>query len=508
MAENGSPERGDGRSEGPAKGGPWDNPYTTRTPIPAPRPQDQPIPSGDIRRVIERTVGAGDPVRNDPAFQLPHDALNDPGTRERATRVYRDVPIVTIQNAWTVPDVRRALWSHMSGMFELSGQLMDSMLGDDRVQATLGSRLSGLFGREVRSEPANDSRAAREVQDAWMSHFPVMLSSGAIPESQVHTIFMGVGNGQILWDISDPKIPFKPYPRPWHPRYEYFDWITRKYIAISQDGNLPVLPGDGKWYQNAPFGSYRGFVRGAVRAVAEPWLIRHFAIRDWARFSEVHGLPTRIGYSPSTADPGERSQFEQRIACLGSEPTLLIARGVDKESKDTGYGYELVEAESTSWEAFPGLRDQCDMAIVLAIMFQNLTTEVSGGAFASTKSHMDIRQQGLQHDNAGWKATLHRDFARPFAFLNYGDASLAPWTYFDVTSREDYANNAKQWQAFGTGLEVLRRGGIKFKDQAAVRDFAKKRFNLSEMPEFDITDPVGHLPGEQPGSTPTKDEED
>ena len=507
MAENGAP-RGDGRSEGPAKGGVWDSPWATRQPIPLPvRPQDQPIPTDQIRERIERIVGAGDPVRNDPGFQAPHDQLKDPGTRRRATLVYRDVPIVTIQNSWTVPDVRQALWTHMSGMFELSGQLMDSMLGDDRVQATLGSRLSGLFGREVRSEPANDSAAAREVHDAWMSVFPAMLDSGALPESHVHTIFMGTGAGQILWDTSDPKIPFKPHPRPWHPRYEYFDWITRKYIAISQDGNLPILPGDGKWYLNAPFGSYRGFVRGAVRAVAEPWLIRHFAIRDWARFSEVHGMPTRVGYTPSTADPGERSQFEDRIACLGSEPTLLIARGVDKESKDTGYGYELVEAESTSWEAFPGLRDHCDMAIVLAIMFQNLTTEVSGGAFASTKSHMDIRQQGLQQDNAGWKATIHRDFARPFAYLNYGDADLAPWTWFDVKSREDFANNAKQWQAFGTGLEVLRRGGVKFKDQLEVRKFALKAFNLADMPEFEITDPVGHLPTEGAAKPAEKDDE-
>ena len=492
MAENGS-AGGDGRSEGSAKGSVWDSPWTRRAPI----PPSQAIPTDQIRERIERITGAGTIVRNDPAFQVPHDPLNDPGTRARTDLVYRDVPIVTIQNAWTVPDVRQALWSHMSGMFEISGQLMDSMLGDDRVQATLGSRLSGLFGREVRSEPANDSRAAREVQDAWMEHFPTMLSSGALPESHVHTIFMGTGAGQILWDTTDPKVPFKPHPRPWHPRYSYFDWITRKYVAISQDGNLPILPGDGKWYLNAPFGSYRGFVRGAVRAVAEPWLIRHFAIRDWARFSEVHGLPTRVGFTPATADPGERAQFEQRIASLGSEPCLLIARGVDSQSKDTGYGYELVEAQSNSWQAFPGLRDHCDMAIVLAIMFQNLTTEVSGGAFASTKSHMDIRQQGLQQDNMGWKATIHRDFARPFAFLNYGDAALAPWTYFDVTSREDYANNAKQWQAFGTGLEVLRRGGIEFEDEAAVREFARKRFNLAEMPTFKITDPVGHLPSEE-----------
>lgn len=506
MAENGVP-KGDGRTQGPPKGSPMDSPWTG-APIPQGDSTKRPIPADEVRQRIERITGSTNNslTRNDPGFQNPSDAL-DAGTRARSSIVYRDVPIVTIQNSWTVPEVRTALWSHMSGIFEMSGQLMDSMLGDDRVQATLGSRVSGLFGREVRVVPANDSRAAREVADAWEEHIPAFISSYAIPESHVSSIFMGFGPGQILWDTSDPKVPFRPHARPWHPRYTWFDWVSRHYIAISQDGNLPIIPGDGKWYLNAPFGTYRGFVRGAVRAVAEPWLIRHWAIRDWARFSEVHGLPTRVGYTPSTADPGERSQFEQRIAMLGSEPTLLIPRGVDKESKDTGYGYELVEADSRSWEAFPGLRDHCDMAIVLALMFQNLTTEVSGGAFAATKSHMDIRQQGIQQDNSSWKSTIHRDFARPFAFLNFGDASLAPMTSWDITARDDYANNAKQFQAFGTAVETLRRGGIKFKSVEELRSFAQRKMNLGIFPDFEITEPVGHLPGKQDDAAP-KDEED
>jgi phage gp29-like protein len=383
----------------------------------------------------------------------------------------------------------------MVGIFEVSGQLMDSMLGDDRVQSTLGSRLSGLFSREIRSEPANDSSAAREVHDAWMAHFPEMLASYAIPETMVYSIFMGFGPGQILWDTTGKL--WKPYPRPWHPRYTFYEWVTRKYVAISQDGNIPIFPGDGKWYMHTPYGSYRGFVRGAVRAVAEPWIIRHFAIRDWARFSEVHGLPTRVGYTPAVADPAERSLFEQNLATLGSEPTLLVPRGVDKESKDTGYGYELVEATSTAWEAFPGLRDHCDMAIVLALLFQNLTTEVKGGSFAATKAHMDVRQQAIAQDNASWKTTFHRDFARPFSFLNFGDADLAPWVWFDTTPREDYEANAKQFSEFGKAIQLLRHAGIEFTDAEQVRDFARKRFNLAELPDFKFVAPVG--PGSGPG---------
>jgi len=55
----------------------------------------------------------------------------------------------------------------MVGFFESSAQMADSILGDDRVQATLGSRIGGLFGSEIRFKAANDSAAAKEVLEAW-----------------------------------------------------------------------------------------------------------------------------------------------------------------------------------------------------------------------------------------------------------------------------------------------------------------------------------------------------
>ncbi len=474
MTANGSGSGPLGPSGYPAGSLP-DTPYAT------------PIPVEQVGRAIQRSVGSTDPnaiPRNDPAFQPPTDPLTDP-YRTRPGIVFRDLPIITIQNSWTVAGVRAALQAHMEGIFELSGQLVDSMLGDDRVQATLGSRISGLFGREVQHTPPDDSSAARECLDAWSDHWPAFASSYAMPESQAYSIFMGWMPGQLLWDTGG-KI-WKPYARPWHPRFTFYHWPARKYVAISQDGLIPITAGDGKWYLHAPYGSYRGWLRGAVRSVAEPWLIRHFAMRDWARYSEVHGLPTRIGYTPASADPGERAKFEASIANLGSDSAMLIPRGIEPNQ---GYDYELREAAAGNWEAFPGLIDRCDMSIVLAIMFQNLTTEVQGGAFAAAKAHMDIREQGLQWDNAAWSQTVYRDFARPFAYLNFGDAELAPRTTWDVAPLSRYADNAEAFQKFGQAFNQMRLAGAKFKDAGEVRRFAKKEFGLLHFPDFEMVDPT------------------
>lgn len=468
---------------GPPKGSSADSPYA-----------GQPIPLEQQRRVIDdRTGYGGPPYKGDPAFQLPVDPLKQGGVRSRTQLVYRDIPIVTIQNSWVPQQVINSLQAHMTGIFETSAQMVDSMLGDDRVQATLGSRLSGLFGSEVRHRAATNkrvagSRAARECLDAWSEWWPSFWEGFALPLSHVYGIFMGFSPSQLLWDTSGDI--WGPKLRPWHPRFVYYNWDVRRYVAISMDGGIPVYPGDGKWVLHAPFGADRGWVRGAVRSVAEPWLIRHYAIRDWAGFSEIHGFPIRKAIVPASSQVEERQLFQTQVSALGSNTSILLPQGMDAKNGGNAYDLQLLEATDTAWESFPGLRDHCDMAIVLAIMFQNLTTEVSGGAFAATQSHMDIRQGGIRGDNEGWRSTLYSQVIRPFALINFGDADLACVTDWDVRARTDYESNAKQFQQFGTAIEVLRRGGVKFKDSKMVRKFAREAFGLEKLPDFDIVDPV------------------
>lgn len=448
------------------------------------------IPMSDLAKMYG---GAPQKITEDPAYE----ALEplDKSTRTRAELVYRELPLTTVQNTWTVEQARGALYAHMTGIFYSSGALYDSILGDDRVMATLGSRVTGLFGRDVRFEPADDSAAAKECLDAWRdAGWPAVSCGAGLSQLHVYTIGMGFGHAQVCWDTRKPV--WVPRLRVWHPTYEYWHWPSWRFRALTLDGEVTINAGDAKWVEHAPYGSYRGWVRGAIRALTEPWMLRHFAFRDMARFSEVHGLPIRKAWTPAVADPGERAQFADAVARLGQETTILLARGVDPTNSD-GYDLELLEAKDRSWEVFGGLIDRCDMAIVLALMYQNLTTEVTGGSYAAANVHADIRDSALQGDNAAWRHTIHEQIARPFAWLNFGDPDLAPYTYWDVEPRAHVEGNAKMFMSFAQGIDTLRRGGVEFKDPQEVRAFAAKRFSLDGLPDFTITDPVASGLGEQ-----------
>lgn len=449
-------------------------------------PYAQQIPASQYTRAIEQQLGGGAVIRqDDPAFQPPHDPLLGRDKNAVTRIVPRDLPLVESITTWTVDQIRSALRSHVWGIYEWSGQLCDAVLGDDRVQATLGSLLTGLFSRELQFKPANDSLAAKECCDAWVKIFPSFETNAAASQMSAYAKLMGWMPATINWDTDGPIAC--PYLYPWHPRYTYYHWPLRKYVALTQDGQMPIIPGNGKWMLYAPYGEYRGWIRGAIRAVAFPWLMRHWALRDWARFAEKHGIPIVKATCPASAEQGQRDAFATALTQMATETTIMVSEGNDGTNR---YDVEIVEPKDTAWEAFPGLRDHCDMAIVLALMMQNLTTEVKGGSFAATSSHMDIRQGGIQAENSNWYHAVREQVARPFAWLNFGDASLAPYTTRDVTPREEYASNADQFAKFGTAIEVLRRGGVKFSDSEQVKRFARERFGLAGLPDFEIVDPV------------------
>jgi hypothetical protein len=423
------------------------------------------------------------------AFAPPAPLLGS-GTGAVASVIYRDLPLITIATDWDVPAVRAALRSNMMGTFDAPAQLADATLGDDRVQATMGSRVAGLLGRETIFEPANDSAAARECCDAWIDCWDGVGGYGSLGWMLAYSAIMGWSVSQIVWDTSRPwrgTDLWRPLLRPWHPRYSYYHWTLRRFIALSQEGQIAIEPGNGKWAMLAPWGDYRPWVFGCLRAIAEPWLLRHYAFRDWGRFTEVHGIPTRLAGCPASASPVQRAQYEQALTRLTSETTILLAKGLEGQGSD--YTLDLLEATDTAWECFPGLIDRADMCIVLSILFQNLTTEVTGGSFAATKAHMDVRQGGLERDDKAVQPMIRDQVARPFAFLNFGDPDLAPKTRYDVRSVDVHVNEAKLAAQVGQLIQYLRTSGVRVDNPDIL--FAAFGLDWKEWGvKFTLVDPV------------------
>lgn len=438
---------GSGNGADPFSGHPLNSPNATKVSTPG----SPALPGFDQPKVDE----------NDPAWQPPKDPLEDTDLKGIVHRISREIPISVVQTGWTPQTIRAALQALVAGIFDLPSQLVDSIVGDSRVQASLASLSGGLFSRPIKFAIPKKYRKDPKAQDclaAWQELWPTIGTEGVLSEFMQWDAMLGFAIGQITWDTTNAEM-WIPHLLPWHPRYVYYHWMYRRFVAMTMDGQEIVEPGAGHWVLHTPHNPYRGWMRGSMRAIAPWWLARNYALRDFSRYSERHGMPILKAISPSGADPKAIDAFRKALSRMGQESTMQLPQS---EVPALGkYDLELLEASDQGWEGFLALIKQCNDEIVLPLQGQNLTTEVKEGSLAAARVHGDVRQSIIEAKARGFQRTINQQLARPFAAVNFGDAELAPLMQWDLEAYEDQATAAKTLLTLAQALDRFRVAGQK-----------------------------------------------
>lgn len=438
------------------------------------------------------------PITTDPSFQPPRDLLRDVNaTRKRAVVINREIPNVTIQSGWDIADVRAACVDLVSGRFDRPAQLHDALAGDSRVQSALKQRSGALLGKPVRfklpQRYRKDSQAKKCLR-AWERHWPQMGAEPALLDLLETSHGLGFSTAQCLWDTS--REIWKPHLLTFNSRYTYYHWLYRVHVAVTQDGQSPITGGDGGWVLHAPYGSYRGWMRGSLRAVAQWWLARQYALRDWARYCEKHGFPLLIADTPFGADPNDIASLQADLGTLGQESILQVPGSVDVQ-KYGRYDLRYLEPKDASWQAFKALIEQCNDEITLALLGQNLTTQVKEGSLAAARVHADVRQAIVEADARALARTLYLQVARPFAAINFGNPDLAPLVSWDVRPPEDFETKARTFGSFATALNQLRSSGFALNNpERFASKFGLHGLSLREVPPVQIEAQLARATGE------------
>lgn len=388
---------------------------------------------------------------------------------------FRDLPVRTFTD-WSVSNVKAALSELEFGSFARAAMLADAMTRDDRVSAVLDTRVKGVLGLPLTFEPGAGRQKAsvvKEIEAGWWDMFP----EDAVSDLLHWGLLLGVAVAEIEWELGDRWIP---RPKVWHPQFLHYRWDERRYYVHTQDGPVAVTPGDGKWVLFTPGGDRRPWMGGLVRRLAIPWLIRNFALRDWARYSEVHGMPIRKAKVPANAKQEDKDIFLAQVEDLGNESVVLTPEG---EKDGSGFDLLLEEAKGDSWEGFERLMGKTETAIAVAVLGQNLTTEVQGGSYAAANVHDRVRLDYLEADTEGLSTTLRAQALGWWAEFNFGSRALAPWPRFETAPPPE---DGKLYQYhFQYGIVTVNE--------------ARSRIGLPPLPDGDrIPEPIA-----QPGETDT-----
>jgi hypothetical protein len=371
-------------------------------------------------------------------------------------------PSVTSLSKWTIDGINCALEEHDQGYFYTSAQLVDGLLRrTGRYQTAMMSRIRGVLGLPFRMDPAKEpgdvgkrrgakqQRIAREWEDQWgRSVFVRQRGRAALDESAIGQVMhaglsLGAGLAQVIPEARGAGGGSRWWPRlqPWSSQWLHWRDDTKTYWVHTNEGPVEIIPGEGKWLLYTPYGYEGGWLDAPVRSLAHVCLISSWNWRDWARFSEKHGLAMLLAKIPSGVDEKDKTYraFLGSLRKLGRETTILAPQG-DKPEKS--YSAELLEAKADTSRTFRELKSFCDSEITLVIKGENLTTEVKEGSFAAAKEHGGGKQDVLEADVDGFCTPMRDQVVAPYTAYNEGNAELAPWPVLDYAPPEDKKQRA------------------------------------------------------------------
>lgn len=412
----------------------------------------------------------------------PVKSLAPPERRERAGVIYRDLPAWCSQYDWDWRSVAHAVQAHTAGQFSASGELLDAVLSDDRVQSAVGGRTSALLGLPMQhtASTKGDPAMAGAALALWREEYDRIAPRSVVAEMKRHAILMGFGICEVQWDLS--VSPWLPRLKVWHPRNTYYNVTERQLYVVTQDGPVAVTPGDGRWFVHAPHGLFRGWVHGAIRSVAPQWILRQQAFKDWARYNERHGLPIMIAEVPAVMDADVKDRFVRDLDTMGSEAVVLCVVNQDGSKTDV----RMLEASDQAWGSFKGLIDQANGSIEGALLYQQIGSYgTESGDNPGETDKAGARQALLEFDESTLSLDLWEQVARPFCHFNFGDAELAPHTHWNVEPPEDHSKKLSQLESFTRAVTAMRGSGLDF-DVAALA----KEYSIT-IPGVRIAGPLG-----------------
>ncbi len=221
-------------------------------------------------------------------------------------------------------------------------------------------------------------------------------------------------------------------------------WIPQKKVTFVEDLQPRLITEEEPWqgvelppwkvvYHRYKARSGYDTRAGVLRVVGYMYLLKNFALKDWAAFNEVFGMPLRLGKYDPAATPADRESLITAIRSLGTDAAGIISKNTE---------IEFVEATarlSGSSNPYQVLAEFCNREMSKAILGQTLTTDTAGatGTYAAAKVHAQVRRDLVEADAQALAQTLRQQLLRPLVGFNFGWDKAVPWFRFRYEEEED-----------------------------------------------------------------------
>lgn len=234
---------------------------------------------------------------------------------------------------------------------------------------------------------------------------------------------------EMMWEYQRKALRPVEY-RARDPRFFQLDRLSLSDLRLAVDGSHEgvELP-QAKFLRHLPRTKLGlPLRRGMARPAAWGYLIQQFTLQDWAAFSEVYGMPLRVGKYNASASATDKRTLLKAVASIANDAAAIIPAGMDIEF------HEVNGANGAA--VFGGLLEYVDKQVSKLVVGQTMTSD-DGSSLGQAKIHNEVRLDILRADGKQLARTANRDLIRPFVDLNFGPQEHYPQAQLLVADPED-----------------------------------------------------------------------
>jgi len=376
---------------------------------------------------------------------------------------------------WNTGDLAAALAAHTRGNFGESGRLSENMSTHPTIRHCLDVRAQVFTTCPLMVTAARRSPEALLCADVVREIFPEVCSRNVMRDAHRFGLQMGFSNTGIDWELrSDGNREWIiPRLKPWDPQLQNYVLLGDNpdrsdggcYLATTlSHGQVRVAPTGGRWLQFEN-GSLRPWLNGYVLTLGETWLGDMYNFRDNLAFQDRFGRGILKLFVPSSMRDEEANALADSIVYGGGGGVVPLQRNADGTD---GMDLDLVKADGTGHQSFNSTEMRILRRILITYLGQDSMSMGMTGGFKQVQIHKEVLWNKREDDAemfgdarlvvryeargrdlveirewAPSEGPLRRDLWWWFAYLNFGDGELAPYTWWDASPPEDAEVRAK-----------------------------------------------------------------
>jgi phage gp29-like protein len=303
-------------------------------------------------------------------------------------------------------------------------RLYDEVDRDPHAGSVLQTRYLSVAGEKWEISSKDESTRGKEIAGFITDTLTGCNFTQACSEL-LQSILYGFYCAEVMWKVEGGQITIDRILGK-HPRRFAFT-MDRELRLLTRDNAISgeEVP-DKKIITFTNGDSDNPYGKGLGQKLWWPVWFKKHGIKFWLIFLDKFGMPTARGTYPAGATTEQKKTLMAAVDAIHSETGVIIPEGMV---------IELLEASRSGNVTYESLCEYMDKQISKAVLGQTLTTEVSGGSFAASQTHNEVRGDLKEADAAMLEDCLNRTLIRWLVDFNFAGVIDYPTLRF-ITEKE------------------------------------------------------------------------